>query len=61
MDEFFFLNIISSFSLHRLDLQCKYRVPSIEDNPGIVRYQRNYGIDPVLMTIFRNWPMTSSN
>ena len=36
---YYFLNIISSFSLYKLDLQRKYRVSSIEHNSGIVKFR----------------------
>ena len=39
------LNIISSFSLYKLDLLHKHGVLSIDYNSGIVRYQRNDGVD----------------
>ena len=44
---YFLHNIISSLAqVQTLDLQCTYRVSSIGHNSGIVRYQRNAGIDP---------------
>ena len=33
----------------QLDLQREYRVSSIEHNSGVVRHQRNDGIDPALL------------
>ena len=46
---------------YKLDLQREHRVSSVEHNSGIVRYRRNYGIDPASAKIARRRIRTQSD